>query len=265
MKRTSCGEAEIGYRQGVMGGSRSVFASVGLRAAEGLALLVAVSTALVLPGQLETSGPPRPDTLPPQRPVPGAITVAAPPLPAAQAPKRQRLAISPRPPSRVSNAAPASTRASGRPDHHTRMNPTVGPTEPGAPPPAQAPATPALPPPAPTSPTASPPPTTSPATDAAAGFSTTAAPPTNPVPTKPETPPSTARPGWGHGDTNHMHTGPPGQPPPTTLPTTTTAQVADVETQASPSDGRQPDPGTGQNASNDSATQPPGDRGHSKR
>jgi hypothetical protein len=218
-----------------MWGSRSAFASVGLRAAEGLALLVAVSIALVLPGQLETSGPPKPATSPLHRLTPSTITVAASPSPA-QPRKRQRLGVSHRPPGRVSKAPAAAARVSGRPDHHnTGTNPAAGPTEPGrTAPPAQTPPTPAVTAPAPSSPTASPPPptTTTPPATAGAG-------PSNPVPTEPQASTPTDRPGWGHGDTNHPHTGPPGQPPPTT-----TVQVVDVETQAQP--------GNGQNAADDS-------------
>jgi hypothetical protein len=247
-----------------MGGSRSVFASVGLRAAEGLALLAAVSIALVIPGQLGTNGPPGPETLSLPRLAPGAITVAAPPLPAAQTRKRQRLAVSARPSSRASNAPAASARASGRPDHHTGTNPAAGQTEPVAPPPSPAAPTPAVAPPEPTSPPASPPTTTAPPTTAGAGPSTTTTPPTVPVPTQPQTSTPTARPGWGNGDTNHVHTGPPGQPPPTTPPPTTTAEV--VETQASSSGGGgQPDPGSGLTASDNPSAQAPGDRGHSNR
>jgi hypothetical protein len=216
-----------------MWGSRSAFASVGLRAAEGLALLVAVSIALVLPGQLETSGPPKPATSPLHRLTPSTITVAASPSPAQ--PRKQRLAVSHRPPGRVSQAPAAAALVSGRPDHHnTGTNPAAGPTEPGtAAPPAQTHPTPPVTAPAPSSPTASPPPTTTtPPTTAGAG-------PSNPVPPEPQASTPTDRPGWGHGDTNHPHTGPPGQPPPTT-----TVQAGDVETQAQP--------GNGQNAADDS-------------
>jgi hypothetical protein len=63
------------------------------------------------------------------------------------------------------------------------------------------------PPPAPTSPPSPPTPPAAPSVTPPA--SVTVAPAT---PDKPKRPKDTTRPGWGHGDPNHDHTGPPGNP-----------------------------------------------------
>jgi hypothetical protein len=138
-------------------------------------------------------------TTPPQpiapQPVPTPVSgnvgrVLAAPFPVVARPARRRVAAAP---AGDPKALVAGTRAIARAAPPSQRSPK--PEAPAAPP-APAPAPPAI------APVAAPPPAPAP-TQAVAQA------PANPV--KPAK--SGTRPGWGHGDPNHEHTGPPGKGP----------------------------------------------------
>src|SRR5215204_2773556 len=120
-----------------------------------------------------------------------AATPATAPKPAVKPPPKPTAEPTPTPKPPTPAPAPKPTPAPG---------PTPSPPTGGGG--GQGPAS--QPTPTPASPTPSPAPVHDPA----------AAPPTHtpaPAPTPTSTPPTEERPGWGHGDPNHHHTGPPGQ------------------------------------------------------
>jgi hypothetical protein len=92
--------------------------------------------------------------------------------------------------------APATSRSATPrgPRPSRRAAPTPRPVQSPAPPPSPPPPAPPPPPALPVPPPAPPPP-----------------PAIVPPPARAATPAPTTRPGWGHGDRNHIHTGPPGQ------------------------------------------------------
>jgi hypothetical protein len=94
-----------------------------------------------------------------------------------------------------SSPSPASPtprhKEPGHPRHHSPPPPPPSPPKPPAPPPSPPPPSPPSPPSSPAPPPVTPPPPS--------------------VPTVQTDPDKAFKPGWGHGDPNHEHTGPPGK------------------------------------------------------
>jgi hypothetical protein len=164
---------------------------------------------------------PGPQTLEPHAVVPsftreaGRVVASLPPP--AQPPSRVRAPVA-RSPGRRSLSAAARVSAASTPNLHRSSSQVGRPAASATPPPS-----PPSPPPSPPSPPPSPPVTPQPTPE-----------PVTQAPTQNEKPPKDgSRPGWGHGDPNHDHTGPPSkgskrqEDKPTTVGTGALAPVGD--------------------------------------
>jgi hypothetical protein len=233
-----------------MGGRRSAVAFlVGIRAAEGLALLAAVGGVFAVSRQLERDLTTKlgPLVVPQGQQAAPPVVVAALPPRHATAPggERQRLAV----PSTLSRRADAAALASAReaPGATQRRSvvPSGGRTRPGRPP--QPPSAPLPVPPAP-APTPEPAPASTVSPQPGGSLAGSSSPPseaptTTPVPVQTPSAAASPRPGWGRGDRNHTHTGPSGAPP-TTVPSAT-PPAEPTNTQGTSTAGSpQPDAGT---------------------
>jgi hypothetical protein len=144
-----------------------------------------------------------------------AVRVHVPRVAPSHAPARRSVAPTPT----VVGQKPAVTPATPKPP--TPHKPTTPPKSPPAPPtptptptpaPAPSPTTPVAPPTTPAAPTPSTPvPVAPPEREPASNPPPTVTPPPDTTPTSPAAPPVDSRPGYGNGDSNHDHTGPPGQ------------------------------------------------------
>ena len=183
---------------------------VAVRGGEGLALLAAAGGALAVSHQLEhrlATNPVPAVGLHSRQEAPSIVFATAPP--AQEGAPQQRVTLPAIFPNRTATTATTPTPELTRqtPPSPPSPSPPAPPAPPASPAPAPAPTPTQQTSPAPTSTTSSPQPGDTP----------------NLPPERSLTETST-RPGWGHGDRNHKHTGPPGAPPSTNPPSTPTTE-----------------------------------------